>query len=495
MLNISGLDFGYGSTLLFDGLDLHLTAGEHVVIVGDSGGGKSTLLSLIADGGRSTVKLVNGSTSGMVMQEGALLDHLNVVDNLRLISRYAKSPLSDLKISQILEQLNIDKGLHKARISQLSGGQVRRVSIARALITNPDLVLFDEPDAGLDIVNLSSLAETVNVLTVEQGKACMTVSHNPYYIAQVANKVYRLQAGKLRLIADWPELPTAIDELQSRQLMLQQQLSVTKDPSRSALTEQSVSTTRKRDWPVFAWLNGSVKALASLPHAPRSIKDELFIAGYGIYLSFITGLVFFALVGLMLGSTTIAVVRMLADNSLTGLVSMLIKPETLVTMMGGRYVLYLAPAIGGMLFAARSGSIMSNWLGEMERGQQVRALNLLGVPTSQYLSAPSVIAIFVSMFATLMWFTFCVWWGGILATGQLFDIADPRAVMSISQYDIQHSLFWWKALIYSSVVALTVVALGLSPKKTAHQVNIYTTKTIIYSTLSIALAELVIILS
>jgi ABC-type transporter Mla maintaining outer membrane lipid asymmetry permease subunit MlaE len=229
-------------------------------------------------------------------------------------------------------------------------------------------------------------------------------------------------------------------------------------------------------------------------HVPRSIKDELFIAGYGIYLSFITGIVFFALVGLMLGSTTIAVVRMLADNSLTGLVSMLVKPETLVNMMGGRYVLYLAPAIGGMLFAARSGSIMSNWLGEMVRGQQVRALNLLGVPSSQYLSAPSLIALFLSMFATVVWFTFCVWWGGIIATGQLFDISNPSEVMSISQYDVQHSLFWWKALIYSSVVALTVVALGLSPKKTAHQVNIHTTKTIIYSTLSIALAELVIIL-
>jgi phospholipid/cholesterol/gamma-HCH transport system ATP-binding protein len=501
MLSISCLDFGYGSKLLFDGLELNLAAREHVVIVGDSGGGKSTLLSLIADGGlvsggaRDSIKLANGSNSGMVLQEGALLDHLNVVDNLKLVSRYAKSPPSDLEICQILEQLNIDQGLHKARISQLSGGQVRRVSIARALITNPDLVLFDEPDAGLDIVNLSSLATTINVLTVEQGKACMTVSHNPFYIAQVANKVYRLQAGKLCLIADWPELPAGVDELKSRQLMLQQQLSVVKDPLPLMPKPPGAAPKLQRDWPVFSWLTGTVKALTSLMHAPTSIKDELFIAGYGIYLSFITGIVFFALVGLMLGSTTIAVVRMLADHSLTGLVGMLIKPETLINMMGGRYVLYLAPAIGGMLFAARSGSIMSNWLGEMVRGQQVRALNLLGVPSTEYLSAPSVVALFMSMFATVIWFTFCVWWGGVLAAGQLFDIGDPSIVMSVSLYDLQYSLFWWKALIYSSVVALTVVALGLSAKKTAHQVNIHTTKTIIYSTLSIALAELVIILS
>jgi ABC-type multidrug transport system ATPase subunit len=490
MLSIFGLDLAFGSKLLFDNLELTLEAGQHVVIVGDSGGGKSTLLNLIADAEQGSIKLASGSSSAMVLQEGALLDHLNVLENLQLISRYSKSPVSDSKITKVLQQLNIGRALHNADVSQLSGGQLRRVAIARALISEPDLVLFDEPDAGLDIVNLTSLARTINVLAVEQGRACMTVSHNPYYIAQVANKVYRLQAGKLALIADWPELPANIEERQSRQLLLQQQLSVIEDSE-----PVNSKNKRQRDWPVLAWLRGSAKALVSLLHRPQSLRDELSIASYGIYLSFVTGILFFALVGLMLGSTTIAVVRMLADHSLTGLVGMFITPETLINLMGGRYVLYLAPAIGGMLFAARSGSIMSNWLGEMVRGKQVRALSLLGVPPSQYLSAPTVIALFISMFLTLVWFTFCVWWGGIFATAYMFDISDPTAVMSVSRYDVLASLFWWKALIYSFIVALTVVALGLAPKKTAHQVNIHTTKTIIYSTISIALAELVIILS
>lgn len=489
MLTITGLDFAFGSKQIFDSLDFKIAAGEHVVIVGDSGGGKSTLLSLVANGGRSAIKLKPYSSSTMVLQEGALLDHLNVIDNLRLVARYARSAVSESQISQTLNQLNIDVGLHTARVSQLSGGQMRRVAIARALLTSPDLVLFDEPDAGLDIVNLSKLADTINVLSAEQGKACMTVSHNPFYIAQVANKVFRLQGGKLVLIADWPELPTNQQQRQDRQLSLQAQLSVVLDPI--------VGTTAKpkRDWPVLSWLTGSGKALASLLHIPRSLKDELHIAGYGVYLSFISGILFFALVGLMLGSTTIAVVRMLADQSLTGLVGLFVKPETLINLMGGRYVLYLAPAIGGMLFAARSGSIMSNWLGEMVRGKQVRALGLLGVSPAQYLSAPSAIALFVSMFAAIVWFTSCVWLGGVMATTQLFDISNAIDVMSLSRYDVQRSLFWHKAVIYSAAVALTVVGLGLSAKKTAHQVNIHTTKTIIYSTLSIAFAELVIILS
>ena len=72
----------------------------------------------------------------------------------------------------------------------------------------------------------------------------------------------------------------------------------------------------------------------------------------------------------MLGSTIIAVVQLLADK---GLVSMFLDPEDLIELMGGRYAVYLAPAIGGMLFAARSGSIVTNWLGEMVRAKQVRA--------------------------------------------------------------------------------------------------------------------------
>jgi phospholipid/cholesterol/gamma-HCH transport system ATP-binding protein len=489
MLTISGLDFSYGSKRVFVDLNLEVGSSEHIVIVGDSGGGKSTLLNLIADGDSPFIELAVNASSTMVLQEGALLDHLNVLDNLRLVARYATPSVDEPQIAQALNQLNIGVGLYEAQPSQLSGGQIRRVAIARALLSKPDLILFDEPDAGLDIVNLSKLANVVNHLSVEQGKACLTVSHNPFYISHIANKVFRLQGGKLVLIADWPNLPANQSELQTRQLMLQNQLAEVKDPVIGTTTKS------RHDWPIRSWFAGCTKTLASLAHVPRSFKDEYQIASYGLYLSFITGILFFALVGLMLGATTIAVVRMLADHSLTGLVSLFFKPETLIHLMGGRYVLYLAPAIGGMLFAARSGSIMSNWLGEMVRGKQTRALSLLNVPPSQYLRAPSAYALFLSMVLTLMWFTFCVWGGGVIAAAHLFDIPDVNEVMALSRYDVQRSLFWWKTLVYSLIVSLTVVGLGLSAKRTAHQVNMHTTKAIIYSTLSIAFAELVIILS
>jgi len=211
IVEIKDLKFGFGrhsrsNNLIFDGLSLSVSAGEHIAIVGDSGGGKSTLLKLIADGQQTAIKRSSSSIT-MVMQEGALLDHLSIINNLRLVARYANETVGEERVKHALTQLNVDENLHDANVSRLSGGQRRRVAIARALLTEPQLMLFDEPDAGLDIANLNNLANAVTPLSALSGKACITVSHNPFYLSQVANKVYRLQQGKLVLIADWPSLP------------------------------------------------------------------------------------------------------------------------------------------------------------------------------------------------------------------------------------------------------------------------------------------------
>ena len=460
-----------------------------MVIVGDSGGGKSTLLKLVADANHQSIVVSQNSTTAMVLQEGALAEHLTVLGNLKLVAHYSPKKWSKQELSAVLEKLNIAQQLHNSQISELSGGQMRRVAIARALVVDPDVWLFDEPDAGLDVANLTSLAKIVAALS-NSNSAAITVSHNPLYIAQIATKVYRLQNGKLELIADWHDLSKDSAQVQERQLQLQQILS-----RHTLLSKPAEIQRRGREWLVTKWLLGCLQSLMSLFHWPKSPIDELKIATYSFYLSFLSGVFFFGLVGVMLGATTIAVVRLLSDNALSGFIGIFVRPESLLETMGGVYVLYLAPPIGAMLFAARSGSIMSNWLGEMVRSKQVLALEYLKVPTGQYLRAPAFIATFIGMFFTMIWFAIAVWSGGVLATQQLFQVNNPMATMGISLWDIKTSLFWLKALLYSAAVSVTIIALGMAPKSTAHQVNTYTTKCIIYSTLIISLAELLIILT
>lgn len=501
MLQIRRLNHEVEGRVIFDCCDLMVEEGDHIVIVGDSGGGKSTLLNLIVDGhpGVSYSRDCRNLTC-LVLQEGALMDHLNVIQNLELVARYmrdgSKQAGSYGHMEQTLNQLNIDSSLYTAKVSELSGGQKRRVAIARALIMSPEFMLFDEPDAGLDVANLVNLASTMNQLRQEQGKTCVTVSHNPFYIALVATKVYRLMNGGLTQIADWSL--AALDEatVLERQRELQQQLQFEQpigQPDLNLRQQQRKRTMNSERVPLIL-LKGAANSIASLFHSPISFKDQLSIASYSLYLNLISGLVFFSLVGVMLGSTTLAVVRTLADGVLTGFIGWFVDPEDVIDIMRGRFALYLAPAVGGMLFVARSGSLVSNWVGEMSRTNQIRAIEVLGVPSAQYLVAPNVIALFLGMIGSLIVFCLSVWLGGVIAAANLFDVNNAYTIMSVTLSDINQSNFWPKVILYSALVAIIVSAFAFTPKKSAHQVNIHTTKSIIYATLSIALAELLMIL-
>jgi len=115
----------------------------------------------------------------------------------------------------------------------------------------------------------------------------------------------------LVLIADWPKQAQDQQELHTRQLVLQQQLEKVLEPNTGRVAQSG------REWTVIKWLKGVAVTAFSVIHVSKSPRDEVAVAAYTFYLSFISGLIFFALVGLMLGSTIIAVVKMLADNALT----------------------------------------------------------------------------------------------------------------------------------------------------------------------------------
>jgi ABC-type multidrug transport system ATPase subunit len=419
MLEIKGLSFSQGDREIFNGLDLSVQAGQSVVIFGASGSGKTTLLDLVMAGGsRAGAGTINFSRddSAMVLQDGALLDHLTVEQNLALVHRFSRGQ-SRRDVGSLLESLNIDASLHHRLVSTLSGGQRRRVAIARALVRNPSLVLFDEPDAGLDLRNLAGLARSVIALVQDRTRAVLTMSHNPIYAARVATHVYLLSKGRLELLESW-EKPAGNDvEAKHRQEFLERALLEEEtSPGRRAMDPGR----KKIRWVFPHWLKGVPRTLLGVLKLSPSPRDYISVITRVYTSAAINGLLFYALVGGMLGATTIAVIKTLTDRALSGIVGLLLKPETLLGMMGGTYVVFLAPAIGGILFVARSGSITSSWLGELVRGKQVKALDSLGVSSDRYLRGPVSIALVLAFVTVVLTFGAGVW-GGLFVIKALYE--------------------------------------------------------------------------
>ena len=205
----------FGPKTVLDGLDLAVRREERLVVMGQSGGGKSTLLRLVMGiltptagtvrfGGREVNKLgrraVNALRAriGMVYQYSALISSLDVRDNLALpleeLSR--KSPA---EIDHIIdEKLDLVRMRHAkgAMPAELSGGMKKRIGLARALVLDPELILFDEPSAGLDPVTSSVVDELIIELTDHTKATSIIVTHEMESAFRVATRMVMLYEGK-----------------------------------------------------------------------------------------------------------------------------------------------------------------------------------------------------------------------------------------------------------------------------------------------------------
>ncbi|MCT4637055.1 MAG: ABC transporter ATP-binding protein [Bacteroidales bacterium] len=201
-------------TTALNKVNFEVQEGEFVAIMGPSGCGKTTFLNVIGlldnmDGGEYNINGSNTSglnkkqrnelrtkTIGFVFQNFNLIDDLTLFENVELPLVYAKVPSKERKerVNKILERMGI---LHRAKHfpQQLSGGQQQRVAVARALITNPKLILADEPTGNLDS---KSGNEVMNLLIDlnEQGTTIIMVTHSNHD-ASFANRVVNLLDGQV----------------------------------------------------------------------------------------------------------------------------------------------------------------------------------------------------------------------------------------------------------------------------------------------------------
>jgi multiple sugar transport system ATP-binding protein len=209
-LKITGLHKHYGSVHAVKGVDLEIPAGEFTVLVGQSGCGKSTLLRTIAgledaDGGTIEIagEVVNhvlprARDIAMVFQNYALYPYMTVFENIAFGLRARKTPKAEIepKVRRAAQMLAIEPLLQRYP-RQLSGGQLQRVAIGRAIVRNARLYLFDEPLSNLDAQLRDEMRGEIKRLHQDLGKTMIYVTHDQIEAMTMADRIVLLRDGKI----------------------------------------------------------------------------------------------------------------------------------------------------------------------------------------------------------------------------------------------------------------------------------------------------------
>ena len=215
-IELQGLVKSFGAKRVLDGVDLAVRRGESLVLIGGSGTGKSVTLKCILgierpDAGEIRIDGVPAARVdrramlrhfGMLFQGGALFDSLPVWRNVAFRLLEARRPLSPRAAHALavtkLARVGLGPEVADLYPAELSGGMQKRVGLARAIATDPDLIFFDEPTTGLDPIMAGVINDLIRELVTEMGATAVTITHDMTTVRTVADRVAMLHGGKVR---------------------------------------------------------------------------------------------------------------------------------------------------------------------------------------------------------------------------------------------------------------------------------------------------------
>ncbi len=217
-VSLLGLGRRFGSRAVVVALDLHIPSGQFLALLGPSGCGKTTLLRLIAgldtpDQGRIHLE-GDGQARAYVFQDACLLPWRRVLDNVALPLELKGMPKAERReqARQLIRMVGLDEAMDRYP-DQLSGGMKMRVSLARALITRPRLLLLDEPFAALDEFTRQYLDDHLQALFLAHGMTVVFVTHSMAEAVFLADRVVMLAPRGGGIVLDHPvELPRPRDQ-------------------------------------------------------------------------------------------------------------------------------------------------------------------------------------------------------------------------------------------------------------------------------------------
>ncbi len=227
-ISVKNLHKSFGHKVVLDGVNIDIAKGESLVVIGGSGTGKSVLIKCIQGiitPDEGSIK-INGKESvgvnkkeaeelyskmGMLFQGGALFDSLTVLENVAFgLIENQKMPRKQAKQEAIkyLRQVGLSEDVADLSPSELSGGMQKRVGLARAIATNPEIIFFDEPTTGLDPI----MADVINDLIINSvkkiGASALTITHDMASARKIADRIAMLYKGKIVWQGSVEELDT-----------------------------------------------------------------------------------------------------------------------------------------------------------------------------------------------------------------------------------------------------------------------------------------------
>lgn len=213
MISIKNIKKAFNQVNVLNGINLDVAKGESMVVIGGSGTGKSVLLKVILgliqpDSGE--IFLEGQSLSrigreqflerfGMLFQGGALFDSLNVWQNIsfRLIRGNGRINAKEAReiAEQKLQRVGLKPEISELSPSELSGGMQKRVGLARAIASNPEIIFFDEPTTGLDPIMAGVINELIREIVVEMGVTAITITHDMASARAIGDKIAMIHNG------------------------------------------------------------------------------------------------------------------------------------------------------------------------------------------------------------------------------------------------------------------------------------------------------------
>lgn len=226
MIEIKNLHKSFGGNKVLRGIDLTINTGESIAIIGKSGCGKSVLLKnivglIMPDEGEIFVDglSVNNLSKeklydirkrfGFLFQGAALFDSMTVFENVSLPLVENNYNFTEEEIKKLVEEKLSLVGLpgtENLKPSELSGGMKKRVGLARALITNPKYILYDEPTTGLDPVTSDSIDELIKELNTKMNVTSIVVTHDIFSVQKTAERIAMIHEGKIHFVGNLEEM-------------------------------------------------------------------------------------------------------------------------------------------------------------------------------------------------------------------------------------------------------------------------------------------------